>query len=99
MDDSPVNEGKETKNNTNSVEEVDPLDAYMLEIDEQVNKLDERDKLLQNSIKTITNTAKQNVNNKSREAVEEGAENEEGDGVAHGVSFTRASLVAAMPTT
>lgn len=44
MDDSPV---QETKNVSNPIdtEEIDPLDAYMLEIDEQVTKLDERDKL------------------------------------------------------
>lgn len=44
MDDSPV---QETKNVSNAIdtEEIDPLDAYMLEIDEQVTKLDENDKL------------------------------------------------------
>ena len=31
--------------NNNDTEEIDPLDAYMLEIDEQVQKLDEKDKL------------------------------------------------------
>ena len=44
MDDSPV---QETKNVSiqNDTEEIDPLDAYMLEIDEQVQQLDENDKL------------------------------------------------------
>ena len=44
MDDSPVQETKNVSN-FNDIEEIDPLDAYMLEIDEQVHKLDERDKL------------------------------------------------------
>ena len=44
MDDSPVQETQNVSNN-NDTEEIDPLDAYMLEIDEQVQKLDEKDKL------------------------------------------------------
>lgn len=44
MEDSPESE---TKNVSMSVEddEIDPLDAYMLEIDQQVQTLDEKDKL------------------------------------------------------
>lgn len=43
MDDSPV---QETKNvSMSNSDEIDPLDAYMLEIDNQVQKLDENDKL------------------------------------------------------
>lgn len=45
MDDSPVQETQNVSNNNNDTEEIDPLDAYMLEIDEQVQKLDEKDKL------------------------------------------------------
>lgn len=44
MDDSPVQETK-IVSKQNDTEEIDPLDAYMLEIDEQVTKLDEKDKL------------------------------------------------------
>ncbi len=40
MDDSSV---QETANVTNNNEEIDPLDAYMLEIDEQVQKLDKKE--------------------------------------------------------
>lgn len=43
MDDSPVQETNNvTINNTND-NEIDPLDAYMLEIDEQVQQLDKKD--------------------------------------------------------
>lgn len=40
MDDSSV---QEMTNVTNNNEEIDPLDAYMLEIDEQVQKLDKKE--------------------------------------------------------
>jgi hypothetical protein len=44
MDDTPVQETQNVSNNKFEGEEIDPLDAYMLEIDEQVQKLDEKDK-------------------------------------------------------
>lgn len=47
MDDSPV---QEIQNNIIDNEEIDPLDAYMLEIDKQVHKLDERDKLKEQEV-------------------------------------------------
>lgn len=45
MDDSPVQETQNSSNNNLEEKEIDPLDAYMLEIDQQVQKLDEKDKL------------------------------------------------------
>lgn len=60
MDDSPVSESKEA---TLPADEVDPLDAYMLEIDEQVHELDERDKLLQNTMKNSVIDSKKDKNN------------------------------------
>lgn len=45
MDDSPVQEPQNALNNNIEGVEIDPLDAYMLEIDQQVQKLDEKDKL------------------------------------------------------
>lgn len=45
MDDSPVLETPNILNNNLEGDEIDPLDAYMLEIDQQVQKLDESDKL------------------------------------------------------
>ncbi len=44
MDDTPVQETQNVSNNKFEGDEIDPLDAYMLEIDEQVQKLDEKDK-------------------------------------------------------
>lgn len=45
MDDSPVQEHQNASNNNIESDEIDPLDAYMLEIDQQVQRLDEKDKL------------------------------------------------------
>jgi hypothetical protein len=45
MDDSLVLETPNILNNNLEGDEIDPLDAYMLEIDQQVQKLDESDKL------------------------------------------------------
>jgi len=45
MDDSPVQETRNVSNNNLEEKEIDPLDAYMLEIDQQVQKLDQKDKL------------------------------------------------------
>ncbi len=81
MDDSPVSESKEA---TLPADEVDPLDAYMLEIDEQVHELDERDKLLQNAMKNSVIDSKKDKNNikspnSSNERVNE-VNNEEDEG-------------------
>lgn len=45
MDDYPVQEHQNASNNNIEGDEIDPLDAYMLEIDQQVQRLDEKDKL------------------------------------------------------
>lgn len=45
MDDSPVQETIKVSNNNLDDKEIDPLDAYMFEIDQQVQSLDEKDKL------------------------------------------------------
>ena len=45
--------------NNNLEEEIDPLDAYMLEIDQQVKKLDENDQLRRTASEIITVEVKQ----------------------------------------
>jgi negative regulator of genetic competence, sporulation and motility len=79
MDDSLVLETPNILNNNLEGDEIDPLDAYMLEIDQQVQKLDESDKLKveEEQVKMSLDSPKADV-----EAEEEDGEEDETIGKA-----------------
>lgn len=61
MDDTSVQETLNVSKNNNLEEGIDPLDAYMLEIDQQVKKLDENDQLRQKASETLADEMKQKL--------------------------------------
>lgn len=87
MDDSPVQE-TDNISNKNNLEDIDPLDAYMLEIDEQVQKLDEKDKLKEaeelaaSRLKAKTDKEKESIEANDLEEDENEEEEEETIGKA-----------------
>ena len=73
MDDSPVQETRNVSNNNLEEKEIDPLDAYMLEIDQQVQKLDEKDKLKveEEQVKVKVDSSKPEIEGEDDEDEEE----------------------------
>ena len=73
MDDSPVQETEKISNNNLEEKEIDPLDAYMLEIDQQVQKLDEKDKLKveEEQVKVKVDSSKPEIEGEDDEDEEE----------------------------
>lgn len=49
MDDSPIQESSKITNNTAGDDEIDPLDAYMLEIDKEVKQLQSQPKVAEDT--------------------------------------------------
>lgn len=86
MDDSPELERKNIDSKSVKEDEIDPLDAYMLEIDQQVQTLDENDKIKENEVKqqvqdVLLDTAT-NLNNDNIDNLEADEEDEETIGKA-----------------
>lgn len=81
MDDSPVQEPQIVSNNNIENDGIDPLDAYMLEIDQQVQKLDEKDKLKEEEKQV-------NKSLDSPKIVIEGEEEEEDETIGKAVKFS-----------